>query len=254
MECQERKDLILLYAAGMLDPGESAELRQHLASGCPVCAGHFAEAEATLAMLPLSLAAQPAPPALKYSILNQARATRAGAARGWDRIILSGAIAAVLAVAVTLGVVNQLQPTAKTSPNDQATIASLRAELTLAQCQLTTVKQELGGMQFAELTGSGQPNAVGHVFIDQQMKKLYFFTCGMKPAPDGETYELWIICNDQRIPEGTFDVSRQGTAAMLGPVPPIPPEATVSLCVTDEPMEGPHQQPTGHLQIKGIVE
>jgi anti-sigma-K factor RskA len=251
--------MILLYVAGMLDPAESAELRQHLASGCPACAGHYAEAEATLAMLSLSLPAQPARPALKYSILNQARAARSGIARtgsprAWDRIVLSGAIAAVLAVAFTLAIVDRFWPTPKTLPNDQATIANLQTQLMLAQAQLVAIRQDLRGMQFAELTGSVQPDAVGHVFIDPEMKKWYFFTCGMKPAADGKTYELWLICNNQKIPAGTFNVSDQGTATLLGAVPPIPPGAAVSLAVTDEPMHGPHEQPTGHLQIKGIVE
>ncbi len=254
LNCQDRKDQILLYVAGMLDAGEGEELRRHLAGGCPQCAGYHAEAEAILAMLPLSLPAQPPPPALRDSILNRARTARTGASRGWDRIVLSGAIAAVLAVAVTLGIVNHFRPKTEVSPNGQATIASLQTQLMLAQGELATMKRQFGGMEFAELTGSGQPNAVGHVFIDEQMKKLYFFTCGMKPAPDGETYELWIICDDQKIPEGTFDVGREGTAVMLGAVPAIPAQATVSLAVTDEPMHGPHQQPTGHLQIKGILE
>jgi anti-sigma-K factor RskA len=259
LDCEQRKDLILLYLAGALDAGEAAELREHMAGGCPVCAGHWAEAEATLAMLPLSLPAQPTPPALKYSILNKARAMRSRSGRNWDWAILSGAVAAVLAVAVTLAVVNRFWPkpgsaSADQATADRATIVSLKAQLALAQGQLGTVHQALEGLRFAELTGPVQPRAVGHVFIDVQMKKWYFFACGMKPAPGGETYELWLVCNDQKIPAGVFDVSEQGSAALLGAVPPMPPGATVSLAVTDEPINGPHQQPTGQMQMKGIVE
>jgi hypothetical protein len=87
-----------------------------------------------------------------------------------------------------------------------------------------------------------------------QMNKWYFFTCGMKPAQGGKTYALWLICNDQKIPAGTFNVSDQGTATLLGTVPALPPNANVSLAVTDEPMATPPTQPTGHLQMHGIVE
>ena len=57
MTCQERRDLILLYAADLdaLEPAERDELRAHLAGGCPSCAGALAEAEATMAQLPQAL-------------------------------------------------------------------------------------------------------------------------------------------------------------------------------------------------------
>jgi anti-sigma-K factor RskA len=255
LDCQDRKDLILLYAAGALDEGESAELRQHLAGGCPQCAGYYAEAEAVLGLLPLSLPPQSPSPVLRQSVLNRARsAIGPGPMRIWDRMVLSAAIAAVLAVAVTLAVVNQFWPRNKASPVDPAAVADLRTQLILTQGQLAAEQQELRGLKCAELTGPAQPDAVGRVFIDQQMNKWYFFTCGMKPAAGGKTYELWLICNNQKIPAGTFDVSQQGTATLLGSVPPLPAGATVSLAVTDEPVTGPHEQPTGHLQIQGIVE
>jgi anti-sigma-K factor RskA len=63
--CEERKDLLLLHAAGTLEATEAVELRAHLATGCPVCAGHLAEANATLAQLPLALEVQNPPPEAK---------------------------------------------------------------------------------------------------------------------------------------------------------------------------------------------
>ncbi len=143
--------------------------------------------------------------------------------------------------------INQLPPTA---PN----LADLQAQLTLAQGQLASMRQTFQGMKFAELTGSNQPSAVGRVFIDMQMNKWYFFTCGMKPPQWGKTYALWLICNDQKIPAGTFSVGQQGTATLLGAVPPLPPNAAVSLAITDEPANTPPTQPTGKLQMQGIVE
>lgn len=260
MNCVDRRDLILLYAAGSLDAAEAAELREHLATGCPQCAGYLAEAEATLAILPLHLEARQPSPGLKQNILSRARAEaprqesssmRIG---GWDRVVLPAAIAAVLAVAVTLLVVRQFWPVNVHSPDDQKTIADLQGQLGSAEVQVAEVQKSLQGMKFAELRGSAQPAAVGHVFLDTAMKNWYFFTCGMKPAPDGKTYELWLIHDNQKIPAGTFDVSENGTATLLGSIPPLPGGATVTLAVTDEPSHGPHQVPTGHLQIKGDIE
>jgi hypothetical protein len=116
------------------------------------------------------------------------------------------------------------------------------------------MRQTFQGMKFAELTGANQPAAVGRVFIDMQMNKWYFFTCGMKPAADGKNYTLWLICNDQKIPAGTFNVGQQGTATLLGTVPALPPHANVSLAITDEPAGAPQPWPTGKMQMQGIVE
>jgi anti-sigma-K factor RskA len=259
VDCAERRDSILLYAAGVLDAGECGGLREHLAGGCPTCAGYLAEAEATLAMLPLGLEAEEPSPLLRQVILNKVKSqTRSAAPSGWDRIVTSAAIAAVVAVAMTLLVVRQLWPSAH-SPDDVRAISSLENQLSdvetrlvESQGQLDEVRKSLKGMQFAELTGPEQPDAVGRVFIDADMKKWYFFTCGMRPAADGKTYELWLLCGNQKIPAGTFEVSG-GVGSLLGVIPQLPAGQTVSLAVTDEPMTG-SKVPTGDFQMKGTVE
>src|SRR5436305_14099659 len=53
--CSERQDLIFLCAADQLEPTEAEDLRRHLATGCPICAGALAEAEATLAQMTLAI-------------------------------------------------------------------------------------------------------------------------------------------------------------------------------------------------------
>lgn len=251
MDCSERRDLIFQYAAGALDADEQTELRLHLAGGCPQCAGAYAEAEAVLAMLPLALAGEQPPADLKRRILSQARPVRTNR---WDRIVMPAAIAAVLAVAVTLLVVRQLLPANTSSTADQETIANLEKQLTATVTQLEETRESLRGMKFAQLTGDAQPGAVGHVFLDPSMNKWYFFTCGMKPAADGKTYTLWLICDGEKMPAGTFSVSQGGTATLLGSIPPLPPGAPVTLAVTDEPSGQAPQSPTGQMQIKGAVE
>ena len=42
MTCDERRDAVLLFAAGLLDEAEAAPLRAHLASGCEACARELA--------------------------------------------------------------------------------------------------------------------------------------------------------------------------------------------------------------------
>ena len=56
MTCEQAKDLIPQFALGALDSAEAAELRAHLAGGCPfTCEGELAAANAMLEMLPLTL-------------------------------------------------------------------------------------------------------------------------------------------------------------------------------------------------------
>jgi len=265
VECADRRDLILLYAAGALDAGESGSLRDHLAGGCPQCAGYLAEAEAAIALLGQSLPQQAPPPLLKQSILNRinADARKSDTSKStptdmriasWDRVVLPAAIAAVLAVAITLISVKTLQTPIKPVADDSAQIAQLKAQLIGVQGQYDQLRQSFKGMQFAELKGNLQPTAVGRVFIDADMKKWYFFTCGMKPADDGKTYELWLISDGAKIPAGTFSVNDHGVAQLLGNVPQLAPGKSVMLAVTDEPMEGKHQAPTGSIQMNGMVE
>lgn len=54
MNCEQLDEQITLYALGTLEGAELEGLRRHLASGCPACAGRLAEAETTLALLPLA--------------------------------------------------------------------------------------------------------------------------------------------------------------------------------------------------------
>ena len=196
--------------------------------------------------------------ALKQSILNRVRAEatprksapmRIG---GWDRIVLPAAVAAVLAVAVTLLVVKQFWPVNVRSPEDQRTIADLQVQLRAVEAQLVEGPQSLKGMKFAQLTGSAQPAAVGHVFLDTSMKNWYFFTCGMKPARTEKPTNCGSFTMAKNSPAGTFDVNRNGTATLLGSIPPLPGGATVTLAVTDEPANGPNQVPRDTCKSKVI--
>ena len=280
MDCRERQDQILDYAAGALDPAEAHELRRHLATGCPVCAAALAEAQSTLMYLSTSLAPVTPPASARMKLMARVRAgdqeKTADSWRRWQTMILPSSIAAVLAVAATLLVVyfrtpapppagpdardaeiallqNQLR---NLNANDAATMQTLderTQQLKGVQAELDALKKAQPDLKFASLTGAAQPNALGRVFVDPQNGKWYFFTNGMKPLPSGRTYELWLIADNTKIPAGTFDVKAQGAALLQGAVPQIPPGAAVTLAITDEPTGGV-PAPTGKLQMAGSLE
>jgi anti-sigma-K factor RskA len=270
LECRDRQDQILLYLAGALDEGESAELRQHLASGCPQCAGYRAEAEAILSLLPQSLDQEPVSPQVRRKLLERAAKSPAAESggpipinRGWEQVIIPASIAAVLAVAVTLVAVTQINKSrpapgpdgrdaqivlmGKMLQADAMSISDLRKQLDAA------TRPGIVGLRFAELTGPAQPDALGRVFVDMTGGKWYFFSAGMKPPAPGKTYELWLCCGDQKLPAGTFEPKSDGSASMSGAVPVLPANESITLAVTDEPMGG-MPAPTGQMQIVGTLQ
>jgi anti-sigma-K factor RskA len=174
----------------------------------------------------------------------------------WDRVIISSSIAAILAVAVTLGLVSWLRPNqpqiAKTDPQIGMLTELLKHDEDVIH-KLEAATRPTAGLNFVEMTGNDQPQALGRVFIDADDKKWYFFTSGMKPAPTGKTYELWMIAAGQKLPAGTFEVNADGSATLLGNVPSLPSGSPVTVAVTDEPAGGV-TVPTGQIQILGTVQ
>ena len=262
MNCAQRKDLILLDAAGALEPAETAELREHLATGCPQCCGARAEAEATMAQLSLLPEPHALPAGAKDRLLERIHSA-APASKPiwqWERMILPAAVAAILAVAVTLASVWKFGPRQATglSASDladaKALLAQKDAEVLILQTRLqAATRASMPNMEFASLTGSIQPQANGHVFIDTKDGKWYFFGTGLKPPEIGRTYVLWVCCGGKDIMAGSFD-PKQGSAMLLGDVPPLPSDSAVTIAITDEPMTGPHAAPTGRAQIFGQVQ
>jgi anti-sigma-K factor RskA len=252
LNCRDRKDLILLDAADALEPAEQAELRRHLATGCPQCAGYLAEAEAMLGQLTAAGGSMPPPSTARNRLMRRVRAPKPT----WEKWIVPSSIAAVLAVGITLAAVATFFKPHNNSPavaGMQQIIAAQNVSISTLTSQLEDARRGINDMKFAQLTGNAQPQALGRVFIDLKDAKWYFFTSGMKPAAPGKTYELWLISDNQKIPAGTFAVSADGTATLLGSVPPLKPGAAVTLCVTDEPAGGV-QSPTGSAQIQGDVD
>jgi anti-sigma-K factor RskA len=269
MDCSQRKDDILHYVAGALDDGSCAELREHLATGCPECAGVAAEAEALLAQLPLGLDEVRPSPNVKRRLMEKIRnAPMAGGPipirRDWEMAVLPASIAAVLAVAVTLLAVSQFthRPRVPTGPDTRDMQITLLEKL-LEQKNAETVelrhelldatRPNLAGLKYAELTGSDQPQVLGRTFIDVQTGKWYFFSDGMKPPAAGRIYELWLINQNKPIPAGTFAIDSHGMGICCGPVPQLQPGSMVTLAVTDEPAPGV-QAPTTSPLITGQIQ
>jgi anti-sigma-K factor RskA len=270
MTCEERKDLIGLYAMDSLDREDQEEISAHLQTGCPACSGYLAEVEAILDVLPLALNPVAPPPELRARLMKRISSGKSGLAvlpadaakpqRGWfGRVgdaFIGGAIAAALG---TVAVAFLLD-------HNRQQIESLRTQVARHDEQLgalqTSIESsgktlrmlESPSVQVVSAEGTeAQPKALARVFMDKSRGTLFLYTAGLKPLPAGKTYELWLI-NDQKkaIPSGTFDVNREGEASLERTVPPDAGRIAL-VAVTDEPVGGV-PQPTGTIQLKGAIQ
>lgn len=226
MQCEDRNDLWMLYAAGQLDPAEQETLRHHLLTGCPRCAGAFAEAEATVAQL--ALAFVPVPPPLG----------------GFDRV---------------LDVIHNRRPVHKirrqwTRFAAPACAAALIVVLTSAVWLYFTQDArrfwKSSNLVTVVLTSKTQPAAKGQVWWDHDSRQWRISVSNLAPPASGREYELWLIPVDGKpIRSRTFNVKAGGRSTIVVPVPPEVGTAAVA-AITDEPSGG-SDQPTGNIHLAG---
>ncbi|HYO10275.1 MAG TPA: anti-sigma factor [Tepidisphaeraceae bacterium] len=248
MTCDERQDLILLYAADALDAGEREAVAAHVAAGCARCAGALAEARAVMAAMALTAEPLAAPPGardrltsrLERSVTTTAATTspplaiadyaRPGLQRPRKAWAL-GRVATALAAACVAALLSGL-----------AVWFALheRARLPMA-----------AEVQYVALQGGDtQPLARGRIFWDTVRHQWHVYAFDMKPPPAGRTYQLWFVTSESsRIPAGTFSVDAGGKGSLKVPLPQdIAP--IVAAAVTDEPSGG-SAQPTGSIHLLG---
>jgi anti-sigma-K factor RskA len=244
---------MLVYAADAdaLDAAERDALLAHLASGCPRCAGALAEAEATVAQLPLALdrvrPPKPARDRLMQRVLadaSSAGATRrrsgAGGSSPWLALAAAAAVILLL-VSVVLSVMTQ---------NYKQRLAVNESELV----ELRQIRKLLGSSNLDMLKlASTETRARGRIFWDHDNNRWRVEVFDLAPPAPGREFELWFITPDQqKIPAGTFRVDASGKGVHEVDVPKnIGPIALAA--ITDEPIGGV-MQPTGSIHLAGKVE
>jgi anti-sigma-K factor RskA len=229
MNCEQRKDLIFLYAADQLEPAERDELRRHLAEGCPLCSGALAEAEAMLAQMAAAQPAASPPPGVLNKILERVGANRVAANPAGLRwkIVATALLTAAASVAITAGIFWHFTRGA------------------------TDVLQS-ADLRMVSLTSQTQPSAHGRVLWDRDNNQWHVAIFDLKPPPPGKTYELWFITGaGAKVPAKTFDPDASGKVIVSVPIPTELGAITMA-AVTDEPAGGV-SQPTGTIQLAGQV-
>jgi hypothetical protein len=236
--CAERRDSIFLLAADALEPAEAEALRQHLASGCPICAGVFAEAQATLGEI--ASAVDPVSPPLdtanklmlRIEKSNRDGASGTGAPRPlptrsrwkiWTTALLSAAAAAAITSAVFY--------------------YAMRDQLNRAPT-----------LQMVSMNSDTQPKARGVVAWDRDRSQWHVAVFNLAPPPPGKEYELWFVPQGQGknpVRSKTFTVDSSGSASLIVQVPnDIGPIAAAAITIENA---GGVDVPTPPLQLVGAV-
>ena len=238
MTCEELRDKWELFALGLLDDPEQAELQEHLQRGCETCVPAFRRA--LVANTSFATLAKPVePPArLRSRILasvGDERSTRWGWLPGWV------AFAACLLVAF-------LWVTAR--DRKQATeLAQARAELSEARTQAGRTAAELARTQAAldllnepetrlVISGRGVPLPPrARVFLNRT-RGVLLLADNMPPVPEGKIFEMWVIPRTGAPrPAGLFRAEPGGRAIHLLSEP-VDIASTGAIAVTLEPESG----------------
>ena len=214
----EPHDLVAPYALGALDQNERDDFERHLA-GCEQCRTQLAELEEAATALAYAAEGPEPPQELRERILEAAR--RDGGAtviqfpkRSWllPAATAAAAVAAVAAVAVGLW--------ARSLSNDldrerDARRAQSRAIELLAS---DAERRPLSGGRGALLLGAdGRASLV---------------VCDLERAPEGKTYEAWVVQNDTPRPAGLFNGGSGCRAKDL--TPQVAPGAVVAVTLEGE--------------------
>ena len=275
MTCDERQDLLPMYALGTLEPADADALRGHLAEGCPACLAALAESRALTRQLAMSLEPVAPPAKLRERLIRHATVEstskltaqsmpqtpapspppRLAGDRSrfadWARSLVAAAAAAAVVYFVADHSFDQR------AAQLQRQLSSMETQLSEVRSSQKNATQMIDAfrspaVQFVLLQGTeNSPGAKGNLYWDKARGVWYFYVTGMKPAPANQTYELWFVAGDKKTRAGTFDVTPEGEGALVAALPADIGKITLA-AVTNEPAGG-SVQPTGKFQLTAEV-
>ncbi len=225
MEREEVHELTPAYALDALGDAEEAEYEAHLRH-CERCRSELAALQE--AATALAYAAPPAatPAGLRERILEQARSERPNVVPMRPRWALRATAAAAAAAAVAAVGVGIWA----------GGLSSSLTEERAARERLENATQILAQPAADRIPVEGADG----VLVVAPTGEAALVLTGLDPAPEGRTYEAWVIEGETPRPAGLFDVREEPTVVALERS--VPGGAIVA--VTLEP-EGGVEEPTG---------
>jgi len=220
MEREDVHDLSAAYALDALDEEERRAFEEHLRD-CERCRLAVADFSETAALMAYGAAEAAPPPALRSRILDEVRRERRVVVpMRRPRLVMGAAAGMAAAIAIGFGL----------------WAASLSGELDRTRGALDVLADPAA--RTVELEG-----AAGRLVVGEDGRAALVVR-GLKPAPAGKTYEIWVI-EDRPRPAGLFD--EPGEVVLLDRR--VPEDATVAVTVEDDGgVDAPTSQPVFSAQ------
>ncbi|MCX6622615.1 MAG: anti-sigma factor [Acidobacteria bacterium] len=213
MTCDELRPDCALYAMGVLEDPERAELRTHLDGGCERCIAGMKEARELLFALGASTAGAAPPKRLRKRILASVGAQEE---QGWHWMTAWRAAGAMAVLAIGAGLLINARHGAETGAL-QAENRMWKGEAGRSALEAASFRDALRFLESPETrqvtfgAGKAEPPR-GKVFV-HPTKGVLLVASNLPVPPAGKTYEMWIIPKGGKpAPAGLFTSSQDGTA------------------------------------------
>lgn len=228
---EQLHDLVASYALDALEPEERKAFERHL-SECSDCRSQLTELQMAADALAYAESVEP-PAELRERILTAAR-TENGTAkviqfprRRWLFPATAAAAAAAAFVAIGVG----LWATSLSRDLDR--------ERSARESYVQAIELLGGGAQLTQLA-----NAEGGLLVTPGGKAA-LVVCGLQPAPEGKTYEAWVIQGETPRPAGLFRGGSGCPPVLLARE--VPPGSQVAVTLE---RSGGANQPTGAILVR----
>ncbi len=250
MNEQEAEELIVDYAADLLEGDQKRALERYLAQGEPEPNQTLEEMRSTLAQLPLALTPVAPPPdafvklSARIDALNMVSPQRQPSPNHWIfPAVCSGLLAASVAVVFMMGKVEAERSKAEVIASELAhtrtQVAGLQNQTASLQNLLTQSQQQVNLLHSrqlvqVELKGTkDEPNLAGRLLVDMDKKVWRFFGTNLATPATGKHYEFWLITKDKKaIPMGEVTLDGTGWGSVGNIVPnPLPGLAAAALSI-----------------------
>ena len=243
MTCDERRELLELYALGVLEQPERDDIDSHLGAGCPSCSSNLKRALATNAIVASSVPVVEPPKGLRKKVLASVGVEEKG---GWWRVVVwSSAMAASLVAVLWLSVQDRRRAGELAQTRSELERMTQAARRSAASLERVEAAIAFLNAPETQVIGAGRTVALpprARVFVNNTRGVLLLVT-NLPPAPAGKIYEMWVIPKSGGPrPAGLFQSATDGNALHLD-TGPIDVAAIGAVAVTVEP-EGGSPQPT----------